>query len=108
MDQENRAKQFAPFDALNGYTEALKEKEAPSVNLDEQVIIPVIASFNKKGDMLPIYFSAEGIRLKIDNVKWSEQKTWGTRYRCEITVQERLETVDLYYYTTTRLWTMKK
>lgn len=107
MDQENRAKQFTPFDALSGYSDALKEKEAPSVNMNEQVIVPVIASFNKSGDMLPIYFSAEGIRLKIDHVKWSEQKKWGTIYRCEITVQDRVETVDLYYYATTRLWSLR-
>ena len=107
MDQEKRAKQFTPFDALSGYSEALSIKEAPVVNVEEQSIVPVIASFSVSGDMKPIYFSAEGIRLKIDNIKWSEQKTWGIRYRCEVTVQDRVETVDLCYYFTKKIWTIK-
>lgn len=109
MDQTNRAKQFAPFAALTGYEETLKAKEASVLNLDDQVIVPVIASFNQKGDMIPLYFSTEGIRLKIDNVKWiSKRKAWGLQYRCEITIQDRLEVIDLFYYDTMHLWTMKK
>lgn len=108
MDRENRAKQFAPFAALTGFEAALKAKEAPPVNLDNQTIVPVIASFDKNGKMIPLYFSTNGIRIKINNIKWiSKAMTWGMQFRCEITVQDHTETVDLCYYNTLRIWTLK-
>lgn len=94
---------------INKTTEDNQNKIAPGFNTDNQVTVPVIASFNGTGGMIPLYFAAEGIRLKINNIKWvSTNQPWGTQYRCEITVQDRLETIDLYYYNTLRLWTMRK
>ena len=90
MDRENRAKQFAPFIALSGLEEALKAKEVPPVNLENQTIVLVIASFNENGKMIPLYFAINGIRIKINNIKWmSKEMVWGNTFRCEITVQER-------------------
>lgn len=109
MDQSNRAKQFSPFAALKGYEEALSEKEAPSVNLKNQIIVPVIASFSNEGKIIPLYFAIEGLRIKIDHIKWeSPNKTWGTQFRCEITLHDHVDTIDLYYYDSKRIWTMKK
>lgn len=116
MDQEQRAKQFAPFSALNGYEEALRAKEKTAVPKTEltkeekdQITVPVIATFSKDGKMLPIYFSVEGLRLKIDHIKWQNDKAvWGSQYRCEVTLGDRVEEVDLYYYKTRSVWTMKK
>lgn len=108
MDRENRAKQFAPFAALTGLEDALKSKEAPPVNLENQTIVPVIASFNENGKMIPLYFATNGIRIKINNIKWiSKEMTWGMQFRCEITVQDRTETVDLCYYNSHKIWTLK-
>lgn len=69
MDREHRAKQFAPFTALSGLEEALKAKEVPPVNLKNQAIVLVIASFNENGKMIPLYFAINGIRIKINNIK---------------------------------------
>lgn len=109
MDNQNRAKQFAPFDALKGHNEAIKEKEAPVFNIENQVAVPVIANFNSEGGMIPIYFAMNGIKIKIDNIQWkSDKKTWGSQYRCEFVLNNRVETVDLFYYNTHRIWTMPK
>ena len=116
MDQEQRAKQFAPFSALDGYEEARRAKEktaAFKTDLTEeernQIPVPVIATFSKDGKMLPIYFSIEGLRLKIDHIKWqNDRAVWGNQYRCEVTLGDRVEEVDLYYYKTSSVWTMKK
>lgn len=109
MDPANRAKQFSPFAALKGYEEALSDKEAPSVDLKNQIIVPVIASFNNDGKIIPLYFAIEGIRIKIDHIKWeSPNKAWGTQFRCEITLYDHVDTIDLYYYDSKRIWTMKR
>lgn len=116
MDREQRAKQFAPFSALNGYEEALRAKEktvVPKTELTEeeknQIPVPVIATFSKDGKMVPIYFSIEGLRLKIDHIKWqNDRAVWGNQYRCEVTLGDRVEEVNLYYYKTSSVWTMKK
>lgn len=108
MDRENRAKQFAPFAALKGHEEALREKEAPVVDLQNQTIIKVIASFNKEGDMIPLYFDIDGISIKIDNIKTHDNAVWGSRYRCQITLIDHVETVELYYYNVRKIWTLRK
>ena len=115
MDTEQRAKQFAPFSALKGYEEALREKEktAPRLELTEeeknQVPVPVIATFSKDGKVKPVYFSIEGIRLKVDHIKWQDERAvWGNQYRCEVTLGDRVEEVDLYYYKTDCICTMRK
>jgi len=109
MDHVQRAKQFEAFDALSGLSEAVHAKEAPKVNMTDQIPVPVIVSFSKDGGMVPLYFSVNGIRIKVDNICWkNENKTWGSRYRCEITLSDRVETVDLYYYNVERIWTMGK
>lgn len=116
MDTQQRAKQFAPFSALKGYEEALREKEKTVAakqkmveENEDQIPVPVIATFSKDGKILPLYFSVEGIRLKIDHIKWqNEQNLWGNQYRCEVTLGDRVEEVDLYYYKKNSIWTMKK
>ena len=108
MDVSNRAKQFAPFAALKGFEEALREKESPIICNEGQVAVPVIATFNKDGKFDPLYFSLEGIRIKIDKIKWVDDKClWVYTFRCEITLSDRLETVDLCYYKNLNVWTMK-
>lgn len=108
MDRENRAKQFAPFAALKGHEDALKAKEAPVVDLENQALIKVIASFNIQGDMIPLYFNIDGISVKIDQIKYHDDAIWGSKYRCEITLVDHVETVELYYYNTRKVWTLRK
>ena len=50
------------------YHKPEKEKENPFINNPNLVIVPVIASFSTDGKMIPVYFSVEGIKIKIDKV----------------------------------------
>ena len=72
------------------------------------VPVPVIATFSKDGDVRPLYFSAEGIRIKVDNIKWKQQKMAYIEFRCEITLSDRVEEVRLYYYTREQIWLLEK
>ena len=91
------------------YHTPAEEMENPLINNAEQVPVPVIATFSKDGKYYPLYFSLEGIRIKIDHVKWASEKAlWGSRFRCEVTLSDRVEEVDLYYYKTNNVWTMRR
>ena len=86
-----------------------EEKKNPLINKEEQIPVPVIATFNKDGKFYPLYFSIEGIRIKIDNIVWiSDKATWGYRFKCEITLSDRVETIMLYYYKNLNIWTLQK
>ena len=91
------------------YHSPAEEKENPLINNVNQIPVPVIATFSKEGKILPLYFSIEGIRLRIDHIRWQSDKAlWGNQYRCEVTLGDRVEEVDLYYYKTNSIWTMRK
>ena len=82
MNREDRAKQFAPFDALKGLREALREKEIEHERQqkkelsdeDTRAIQERLAQI-KKGDELEVtyfkngyYVSIKGVVLKIDTI----------------------------------------
>lgn len=91
------------------YHTSVEEKDNPLINNENQIPVPVIATFNKDGKFYPIYFSIEGIRIKVDRIKWvSDKNVWGYTFRCEITLADRVETVDLYYYKNLNIWALKK
>lgn len=107
MDPSQRAKQFAPFDALEGFRQEIHKKEADNLEFNGQLPISVVASFSDDGHMIPVYFTFEDYRIHIDNIKWEANGLWGRKYRCEITDNERVKTVDLFYYKTPGLWKLK-
>lgn len=72
------------------------------------VPVPVIATFSKEGEVRPLYFSAEGIRIKIDNIKWKQRRVDYIEFRCEITLSDRVEEIRLYYYTKEQIWTLER
>lgn len=120
MDRQNRAKQFMPFAALKGYDEALRENEIcdesgsysrPDNYMDNPLLVPVpvIASYSRNGDVIPLYFSIEGLRVKISKVKWKDTgKEWGYHFRCEIIMDDMSEDVDLYFYKNKNVWTLRR
>lgn len=90
-------------------TATQKEQTELLYDKNTQEPIPVIVSFGKSGGMIPVYFMVEDVRLKVNKILWqSNNKLWGNQYRCEVVLNERVWTVDLFYYSTQRLWTMKK
>ncbi|MBQ8823379.1 MAG: hypothetical protein IJZ82_12110 [Lachnospiraceae bacterium] len=73
------------------------------------VPVPVIASFNNKGEVIPLYFSVEGLRLRIDHLLYSNKKTLDvTSYRCEVTFSDRVQQITLNYHKNVGIWTLNK
>lgn len=63
------------------------------------ILVPVIASFDTLGKIIPLYFRYEGLRLKIDHIKWFNDRTVDViKFCCEITLQDRVQEVILYYH----------
>ncbi len=65
MDRQQRAKQFAPFDALKGFREALREKEkvvVPKVELSEdkkEELDFLLQTLKKEDTVTVIYYNGE-------------------------------------------------
>ena len=54
-------------------------------------------------------FRYEGLRLKIDNVKWASYKMINEDvFCCEVTLQDRVQEVTLRFNERHRLWTMER
>lgn len=45
------------------------EEENPFIYNPNLVLVPVIASFDTSGKIIPLYIRYEGLRLKIDHIK---------------------------------------
>lgn len=75
----------------------------------KHVLIPVIASFDSDGTMIPVYFSIEGLRIKIQKILWhTENLIWGNQYHCQVLLSDQEETVDLFFFKTTNSWTLER
>lgn len=70
--------------------------------------VPVIATFSKDGKVVPLYFSVEGIRIKIDNIKWKQKRVDYMEFRCEIMLSDRVDEVRLKYYFKEQIWIMER
>lgn len=71
--------------------------------------VPVIATFNISGDIKPLYFSVEGIRLKIDNIRYiNSNNKEKPVFKCEVTFSDRVQEVTLTYHKRQDVWTMDK
>lgn len=86
-----------------------EEKHNPFINNPDFHVVPVLASFSTEGKMVPIYFSIEGLKIKIERVVWTcDNLAWGSQYRCQIHVNNKVEEIDLLYYKNRNLWTVKQ
>ena len=73
------------------------------------ILTPVIASFDTEGKIRPLYFSFEGLRLKIDNIKCIKKLTDSQiEFACEITLIDRVKTAYFVYHTNYRAWSIDK
>ena len=86
-----------------------KEAENPFAYNPNIVPVPVIASFDTQGKIIPLYFRYEGLKLKVDHLKWSSDRMeFIIKYCCEITLQDRIQEVTLYYHKKMDMWTMER
>lgn len=77
-------------------------KENPNIQL-----LPVIASFDAKGHIRPLYMNYQGLRLKIDNIKCVNKVTSNQiEFICETTLSDYVKTVYLMYHTDYRVWSL--
>lgn len=73
------------------------------------ICVPVIATFNSAGEIRPLYFSLEGLRLKIDNIKFVDRsRSEVIVFRCEVTFSDRVQQITLHYHKRDAIWTMKR
>lgn len=73
MSMANRAKQFAPFDALKGFREALRSKEKIRIDkkeLSEDIIKEINYKLNKItiGEVITIVYFFEGEYLQLTGI----------------------------------------
>lgn len=86
-----------------------KEADNPFAYNPNIVPVPVIASFDTKGGIIPLYIRYEGLKLKVDHIKWfSDRMEFMLKYCCEITLQDRVQEVILYYHKKMETWTMER
>ena len=91
------------------YQNLEEEKKNPFIHNDKLVLVPVIASFSTEGKMIPIYFSVEGIKIKIDRIIWAKENlACGYDYKCGICVSDVMEEIELTYHKDRNMWTLKK
>lgn len=87
-----------------------EEKNNPFILNNNVVPVSVIASFNTSGNMLPLYFMVEGIRIKVDRIiSCKEGMTWGSQYKVRICFDaNQEEVIELLYFSNRNMWVMKK
>lgn len=85
------------------------EKENPFANNPNLLPVPVVATFNKEGKMIPLYFAVEGIRIKVDHVRWTKSMPLlGELFGCEVTVTDAVQQVELCWHKNYNIWTLKR
>lgn len=69
----------------------------------------MIASFDTSGKIIPLYMRYEGLRLKIDHIKWFDDRMiYVIKFCCEITLQDRVQEMILYYHKKNDMWTLER
>lgn len=86
-----------------------KEVENPFAYNPNVIPVPVIASFDTKGRIVPLFIRYEGLKLKVDHLKWTDDRmAFALKYCCEITLQDRVQGVILYYHKRLDMWVMER
>lgn len=71
--------------------------------------VPVIASFDGDGRIVPLYIRYEGLRLKVDHIVWRMEDAFAREtFCCEITMSDRVLQVLLHYDKKPGVWTMDR
>ena len=85
-----------------------------SENTDELGYTPVavIASFNVKGEFIPLHIqieeNSERVTLKVDSVHRIVEKLAFIEYECYVTLNGKRKLIVLYYFIRDHVWKIKK
>ena len=71
-------------------------------------IVPVISSFDREGNVLPLYVRLEGQPFKIYNPYVCESNTRILTFRCEIITNNMVRNIKLKYFVHDLVWCLKK
>lgn len=84
--------------------------KSQSFDMDSEpnYIVPVIASFNSKGGVQPLYFQYEHQTIKIESVHWCEKKYNVLYYECTAALDGYLTEINLTFYPAESRWIMSK
>ncbi len=79
------------------------------INLSARINVPVIASFNTKGDCIPLYFryifpDDSYTDFSIDRIIETKRGSRKTTYICEVTVYDIRHTIKLVHFLDQELW----
>ena len=70
-------------------------------------IVPVISSFDKEGNITPLYVRIEGEPLKIYNAYQVESPYQLLHFKCEVMVYDNcVRPLDLMYHVNEHTWSM--
>ena len=83
-----------------------------TIDLSYNRTLPVIASFNARGDCVPIYFRyifSDGTytNIAIDRVVNIDKRFRQTTYICDVTANDTRQKVTLTYFREDGLWALK-
>lgn len=93
------------------YEPEIEEQEV--INLQENLCVHVIASYNPLGECRPLYFrlqdrEAGNKTISVDKVLWVKKNgIFGQIYHCAVTAAGCRRYVDLYYHRQSSQWTVK-
>lgn len=79
----------------------------PSYFPDSMTVVPVIASFDKCGNMLPLYIGIHGESFKILSSHQTSQYSF-QKFRCRVEDHGTIRQVDLTYHPGECFWTIPK
>lgn len=97
MDRENRAKQFQPFDALRGLTEALRQREKIPVQRKEvseeygEELNRLLHQVRRQDTVTVVYFFGDGYRELTGTVTAIEESAGFFRI-----LDEKVPFADIY------------
>ena len=71
-------------------------------------IVPVISSFDSKGNIIPLYIRVDGEELKIYNPFLYESTYELMTFQCEVLDYNRVKQIRLSYHIGKHLWSVGK
>lgn len=91
------------------YTDMISD----TLDVSQNTVIPVICSYNTKGECRPIcfrytYLNGDTEKVTIDRIEYSKPNSvFGTIYRCVVTVAGAQRYVSLYFHDKTHTWSLR-
>lgn len=69
-------------------------------------IVPVISSFDSKGNIVPLYLRVDGVSLKIYNPFLYESTYERLTFQCDVLDYNRVKQIRLSYHIEKHLWSV--